>query len=446
MTSKSFTIAIIGGGISGLTLALGLLRRHIPVVIYEATAEFKEVGLGLTIGPAAHRAMPLIDPKIRQIYDQLITTHADSPGFERFRETWFEVVWAGSNENEKEKDGEVLMDLKALPSGQTTVRRADFLDALVKLLPGGVARFGKRLDTLSETEDGVVMRFEDGTEETASVVVGCDGIHSRVKRFVLDEEEYQRTQPRYSGMYGYRAVLDMETMVAAVGEHRARVSTMYIGDGAYGVTYPIMRAKKVNVGIYPLHSEWDRDEWVRPARKEDMRRDFAHMGTHINKLIEHMPDPTQWAIYEHPHISTYARSKVAILGDAAHASTPHQGAGAGQAIEDAHVLAELLGDERVRSTEHVVAAFQAYDAIRRPRSQRVVSSSAENAHLLCLRLEGVGDDGEKIKTTLQERLRWLWNLDVQGQVDQAKAFMWERIGESSTINPNMPFTSPQAWI
>ena len=136
-----------------------------------------------------------------------------------------------------------------------------------------------------------------------------------------------------------------------------------------------------------------------------------------------MPDPSQWAIFEHPHISTYARSRIAILGDAAHASTPHQGAGAGQAIEDAHMLAELLGDSRVREPSHAVAAFQAYDCVRRPRSQRVVTTSKENASLLCLCLEGVDDDEERLKTTFQERLRWLWDVDVQDQVRQAQAVL-----------------------
>ena len=136
-----------------------------------------------------------------------------------------------------------------------------------------------------------------------------------------------------------------------------------------------------------------------------------------------MPDPSQWAIFEHPHISTFYRSRVAILGDAAHASTPHQGAGAGQAIEDAHVLAELLGDHRVQSARDVEAAFQAYDEIRRPRAQRVVTSSKENADLLCLCLNGVGDDETKLKATFQERMRWLWDLDVQDQVEQARQKM-----------------------
>lgn len=138
-----------------------------------------------------------------------------------------------------------------------------------------------------------------------------------------------------------------------------------------------------------------------------------------------MPDPSQWAIFEHPPISAFCRSRVALLGDAAHASTPHQGAGAGQAIEDAHVLAELLSDDRVVTAADVVAAFKAYDEVRRPRSQKVVTTSKENAYLLCLCMEEVGDDEEKLKKTFNERMRWLWDLDVHGQVEEARRKMEE---------------------
>lgn len=175
-TPKGFTVTIIGGGIGGLTLAVGLLRRNVPVQIYEAASSFTEIGLGLSIGPAAHRAMPLIDPQIRNIYDSLITTHADSPGYEGYRQTWFEIVWASGL-----KEGDLLMDLKALPSGQTTLRRADFLDALVGLVPADIVHFGKRLDGLFEGEDGVQLRFDDGTKVNADVVVGCDGIKSKIE-------------------------------------------------------------------------------------------------------------------------------------------------------------------------------------------------------------------------------------------------------------------------
>lgn len=288
-SSKHFTVAIVGGGIGGLTLAIGLLQRQIAVQIYEAAPAFKEIGLGLTIGPAAYRAMPLIDPQIRHLYDSLITTHADSPGYEQFRQTWFEVVWATTTTTTNQADpksGQVLMDLKALPTGQTTVRRADFLDALVSLVPSGVTNFGKRLVDLHEINGMVELRFEDDTTATADLVVGCDGIKSRVKQAILPPEEYQQVLPRYSGMYGYRAVLDMDQMVQAVGDRRARVSTMYVGRGAYGISYPIMHAQKVNVGLYKFDDRWEDDGWVRPASKADMWRDFGHMGDHVASLIE----------------------------------------------------------------------------------------------------------------------------------------------------------------
>lgn len=92
-------------------------------------------------------------------------------------------------------------------------------------------------------------------------------------------------------MYGYRAVLDMDTMVKAVGDHRARVSTMYVGKGAYGISYPIMRAQKVNVGLYVLNDEWNDYAWVRPASKEEMRRDAEHMGDYVKLLVEVLSSP-----------------------------------------------------------------------------------------------------------------------------------------------------------
>lgn len=279
-----FKVTIIGGGIGGLTLAAGLLRRGIPVVIYEAAHAFKEIGLGLSIGPAAHRAMPLIDPHIRKIYDSLVTTHADSPGYESFKQTWFEIVWGvGSCE------GDVLMNLKALPSGQTTVRRADFLDALVSLVPGEIVHFGKRVESVvehgSEDGEGLRVRFEDGSEVAADVVVGCDGIKSKVKESMLPME-CRLKQPAYSGMYCYRAVVDMSDMVSAVGDQRARVSTLYLGDGVYGISYPIMRAQKVNVGLYVLKEGWDWETWVKPAGREELVRDAGRMGRYWKTLVE----------------------------------------------------------------------------------------------------------------------------------------------------------------
>lgn len=177
------------------------------------------------------------------------------------------------------------MDLKALPCGQTTLRRANFLEALVNLIPPEIVHFDKQLEKLEETADGVNLYFDDSTVAIANVVVGCDGIKSKVKEFMLPEESKTK-QPQYSGMYGYRAVFDIDEMVQDVGDQRARVSTMYIRDGAYGISYPIMRAQKVNVGLSIVNNTWDCDTWVRPAKKQDLLREASKMGRYWKSLVE----------------------------------------------------------------------------------------------------------------------------------------------------------------
>jgi salicylate hydroxylase len=120
---------------------------------------------------------------------------------------------------------------------------------------------------------------------------------------------------------------------------------------------------------------------------------------------------------------------VAILGDAAHASTPHQGAGAGQAIEDAYILAEVLSHPLVETPLEIVPAFKAYDAVRRPRSQRVVTTSKENGIMLCLSFDGIGAISEKLKAAWLAKFQWLWNVDLQDEVDKAHGILMASLGQ-----------------
>ena len=133
-----------------------------------------------------------------------------------------------------------------------------------------------------------------------------------------------------------------------------------------------------------------------------------------------MTDTSKWAIFATPNLPRFHDGRVALLGDAAHASTPHQGAGLGQAIEDAHLLAELLSDKSVATTSDAVIALQAYDAVRRPRAQRVVATSTEHADMLCGNHDIFATtDQDKIHQYWQDRFSWLW--DVDPSVEAAKA-------------------------
>lgn len=134
-----------------------------------------------------------------------------------------------------------------------------------------------------------------------------------------------------------------------------------------------------------------------------------------------MEKPDVWALFDHAPAPTYYKGRLALLGDAAHASTPHQGAGAGQAIEDGFVLSNLLGD--AASVSDIEKGFRAYDAVRRPRSQKVVTTSRDAASLYEFEDVDVGTDLSKISERLRTRCGWIWNEDLPAQLEQARKIM-----------------------
>jgi len=134
-----------------------------------------------------------------------------------------------------------------------------------------------------------------------------------------------------------------------------------------------------------------------------------------------MEKPDVWALFDHPPAPTYYRGRFAILGDAAHASTPHQGAGAGQAIEDAYVLTHLLG--QLDSVEDIEHAFRAYDTVRRPRSQKVVTTSRDAANLYEFEDRTVGTNLDLVRRKLETRYDWIWDEDLPQQLSRAQAVM-----------------------
>ena len=128
-----------------------------------------------------------------------------------------------------------------------------------------------------------------------------------------------------------------------------------------------------------------------------------------------------WALFDHPPAPTYYKGRLCLLGDAAHASTPHQGAGAGQAIEDAFILSNLLG--QVTCTAEIEQAFKGYDAVRRPRSQRVVTTSRDAGCLYEMEDKEIGADLDKARAKLLTRCVWIWENDLSAQLKEAQDVM-----------------------
>jgi salicylate hydroxylase len=258
-SSKPNSLAIVGGGIAGLTLAITLLEYNIPLTIYEAAPHFGEIGAGVAFGPNAGRAMELMSPKIYDAFMKCKTGNADDSK----SDSWFTIRVGDARREDKEgfvregkKVGDALFEVPMhSKGGRGGVYRAHFLDELVKDVPEGVAKFDKRLVEMDEAEDGsgdMVLKFADGSTAQHSAVIGCDGIKSLSRKWLLGREN-PVSKAVFSGKYAYRGLIPMDQAVELLGKEVAENSQMYLGYHGHLLTFPIEHGKTMNGKPPPHH-------------------------------------------------------------------------------------------------------------------------------------------------------------------------------------------------
>lgn len=222
--AKPFHVAIIGGGIAGITLAIALHHRNIPLTIYEQAPAFGEVGAGVSFSPNAVQAMKVCHDGIHQAFEKVCTRNQ----WPSKQDVWFDYLDGfNSAEHEPGKGQEIKFTIRN-GLGQNGVHRAHFLDEMVRLIPEGIARFNKHLNAVTESDSGrMAMRFSDGSVEEADVVIGCDGIKSKVRGLIVGEE-HPSAAPSFTHKYAYRGLVPMEKATEAIGEELASNSCMHV--------------------------------------------------------------------------------------------------------------------------------------------------------------------------------------------------------------------------
>ncbi|KAK0247641.1 hypothetical protein B0A54_15791 [Friedmanniomyces endolithicus] len=396
MANNSPNIAIVGGGISGLVLAIALLRRGIKVQVYEQAHAFGEIGAGVAFGPNSVRAMQTCSPDIHAAFHKVATRNQ----WPDKRNVWFDFM------DGYDKDA-----------------------PLVKLVPDGVAHFKKHLDTIElPTGDGKVkLLFHDGTEAEADAVIGCDGIKSRTRAWMLGGDDKPGAAPVYTYKYAYRGLIPMQRAVDELGEDNAKNAKMHLGQDGHILTFPVNHGETMNVvAFHATEDDWpDARHLTRSTEKKHVYEDFKDFGPTVQKIIDLLePNLDCWAIFDtgdHP-MEAYNKSRVCCLGDAAHATSPHHGAGAGICIEDAAVMAELLAMPGVAQAgiRGLEAAFRVFSECRRERTQWLVQSSRRTGDLYEWRAEGVGRDVGKIYEECKERDERIWDSQIEELVVEAK--------------------------
>ncbi|WP_332847451.1 salicylate 1-monooxygenase [Pseudomonas lactucae] len=420
-SSKSaLQISVVGGGIAGVALALDLCRHaHLEVRLFESAPAFGEVGAGVSFGANAVRAIEGLG--IGAAY-QAIADRTQAP----WQDIWFE--WRRGT------DGGYLGSSIYEGVGQSSVHRADFLDVLATELPLGIAQFDKRAVSV---EQSVGQRprvtFSDGTCNECDVLIAADGIKSSIRDHVLSGLGAPLVAPRFSGTTAYRGMIDSETLRAAyraqgIDEHLVNVPQMYLGLDGHILTFPVKQGRLINVVAFVSdrthpNPKWPADKsWVKPTTQSEMLQAFSAWGDAVRVLLECIPHPTLWALHDLAELPGYVHGRVALIGDAAHAMLPHQGAGAGQGLEDAWLLARLLGDPQAVETAPQ-DLLKIYDAIRRPRACRVQRTSWEAGELYEFRDPVIGDHEPQLSSTLASRFDWVWGHDLHKDLEDARRLL-----------------------
>ena len=277
--AKPFHVAVVGGGIGGLSLTIGLRRQGIPVQVYEAAHAFAEIGAGIAFSPNSIQAMSLIDPAIRACFQRRATKNT----FEEDEQTWI-------NFRHGLGDPELIAKVQTTDvdkTGLSSVHRAHFLDDLASLIPTDIVHFGKRLLSLDQQASGKIrLFFEDGTAAEADAVLGCDGIRSRVRQLLL-ERKGPLDDLTFSGKYAYRGLVPMPQARSALGDYLSGNSQMYLGPGGHILTYPIEHGQMMNVVAFvDKDDDWEHEQWVLKNKLAEMKQDFRGWGEPVQKILE----------------------------------------------------------------------------------------------------------------------------------------------------------------
>lgn len=378
-------VAVIGGGLGGLTLAISLLRRSVPVAVFEQTSELREIGAGVAIAGNATRLL-------RELGVELATVGNIPPTLE-FRR------WNDATLIARHQIGQWYQDEMGAPF--VTMHRGTLQRMLADGVPKENVHLGHQLTEIVEEPDRVRLRFANQPDVLAKVVVGVDGMHSAVRRYVAGD-----VAPVLSGEIAFRGVVP----VAKSPRLPSPTSlNMWFGPRTHVVYYGIDDGRLVNLFAVYLPDEmpaWTRSASRVPGSSAEALALFESFGWEDSLLdvVRNIEgDMHFWALQEVPELSRWSRDRVVLAGDAAHGPLPHQGQGAGQAIEDAYTLGHLLAEA---GPDGYRQAFDTYERLRRHRTRRVQHYSRMAGKLFKLRGDAVPRRDAALPG-LRPRIEWI---------------------------------------
>jgi salicylate hydroxylase len=389
-------VAVVGGGIGGLTLAIALRRRDVPVEVYEQAPDLREIGAGVALSANATRHLHRlglgealdavsVQPSalvVRRWDDgRIIAAHAMG---ERYRSE-FGAPYYG-------------------------VHRAALQRVFAAALGAEGVQHDRRCAAVNGDADGARIEFADGTGASADVVVGADGVHSVVRRHVVGERAAV-----FSGTVGYRGLVPVEALPSLPD---ATPLQFWAGPRAHLLHYSIEGGRIINFLAVVRQAEWTSEDWNEPCDVADALAAYDGWHPAVPEMVGAVAEGSRWALHDHAPLARWSAGRVVLIGDAAHAMLPHQGQGANQTIEDAIALAHLLADAR---PDEVPAALERYEALRRPRTRRVQRWSRLVADWMHLPDGPAAERRDARLAQAPADLHWIHGYDVEAALTRTPA-------------------------
>ncbi|HTN98303.1 MAG TPA: FAD-dependent monooxygenase, partial [Nordella sp.] len=387
---SSHPVLIAGGGIAGIASALGLARIGRAACVLEQTAVFETVGAGLQIGPNAVRALKYLDA-----WDLVAPASFAPPAISI-------------------RDGRSGRILQHIPLGAgferrfgepyRVIHRADLLAGLVeraRAQPGIRLLTGMPVKRFADRANHIEVETDDAPLE-GEALLGADGIRSAIRNeLIADGAPIRHSENLFRAL----APLDASTAERLTG------ITLWLCRGGHVVHYPVRGGKALNlVAAADLGGGWPGEGWSAAVESWEVLAHFPDAHEDLHQALTLPSSWHKWAAASRAPARTWSRGRVTLIGDAAHAALPYLAQGAAMALEDAVSLSLSL-----RRSDTIAGAFSAYQALRMPRTERIVRESRRLGDIyhargpmrmardVVLRLTGSDD--------FLNRLAWIYDFD-----------------------------------
>jgi 3-hydroxybenzoate 6-monooxygenase len=347
MIRDSSEILIVGGGLGGLSAALALGRKGIPVRLLEQSEQIGAIGYGIQMGPnvfSAFAQMGVADAVRAQSHKPSALLMLDAYSGEQLAAVPFDERFRASFDDP-----------------YVAIHRVDLHNILLdacRQLPNVRLDQSTTVSSFQDLGDTVsVLTAEGGTIEGAALI-GADGLRS-----VIRSQMHPQDPPRSIGYVAHRTIVPINSVPDGV---RCDEVVLWVGPAFHIIYYPLRNRTELNiVAVFKTDTYAQKNDPA--AHKAELQKTYRDTHPEMQAVLGLMDLSRRWPLADRNPIRQWARGRVTLLGDSAHATLQSLAQGAGMAIEDAVYLAALLeatgGD--------IITAFQRFQHDRVIRTSRV---------------------------------------------------------------------------